>query len=181
MVLTLAVSSPQTIARIHGTIVKIDRKRDTFMIHHDPFALMPMSMTMEVEPKRRADLKQLHVGEVIDVMVDTSIVPWPGTQYPAVACTCPMIVRIFAAPVFATLLLHTRPALADVNGTVRGTVTVGGHAAAAISVSLDGEGTHATRVTDAQGRFTFAAVTFGTTRQGERRRVNRQASSRRVD
>jgi Cu/Ag efflux protein CusF len=80
MVLTLAATPPQTIARIHGTIVKIDHKRDTFMIHHDPFALMPMSMTMEVEPKRRADLKQLHVGEVIDVTVDTSIVPWPGTN-----------------------------------------------------------------------------------------------------
>jgi hypothetical protein len=41
---------------------------------------MPMSMTMEVEPVRRADLRKLRVGEVIDVTVDTTIVPWPGTN-----------------------------------------------------------------------------------------------------
>jgi hypothetical protein len=40
---------------------------------------MPMSMTMEVEPVRHADLGKLHVGEVIYATVDTSIVPWPGT------------------------------------------------------------------------------------------------------
>jgi Cu/Ag efflux protein CusF len=80
MVLALAATSPLAIARIHGTITKIDPKRGTFMIHHDPFASMPMSMTMEVEPKRRADLRKLHVGEVIDATVDTTIVPWPGTD-----------------------------------------------------------------------------------------------------
>jgi Cu/Ag efflux protein CusF len=80
MVLALAATSPLAIARIHGTITKIDPKRGTFMIHHDPFASMPMSMTMEVEPVRRSDLRTLHAGEVIDVTVDTTIVPWPGTN-----------------------------------------------------------------------------------------------------
>jgi Cu/Ag efflux protein CusF len=80
MVLTIAATSPLAIARIHGKVVKIDTKRGTFMIHHDPFASMPMSMTMEVEPKRRSDLAKLHVGETIDATVDTTIVPWPGTD-----------------------------------------------------------------------------------------------------
>jgi hypothetical protein len=39
-----------------------------------------MAMTMEVEPVRRADLRKLHVGEVIYATIDTSIVPWPGTD-----------------------------------------------------------------------------------------------------
>ena len=80
LALTLAATAPQTIAHIHGTIVKIDPARRTFMIHHDPFPLMPMAMTMEVEPKRPADLRKLHVGEVIYATIDTSIVPWPGTD-----------------------------------------------------------------------------------------------------
>ncbi len=80
MFLTIAAASPPTIAHLHGTIVKIDRERGTFMIHHDPFPSMPMAMTMEVEPKRRSDLQKLHVGEVIDATVDTTIVPWPGTD-----------------------------------------------------------------------------------------------------
>jgi Cu/Ag efflux protein CusF len=80
MALTIAATTPQTIAHIHGTIVKIDPKRSTFMIHHDPFPMMPMAMTMEVEPVRRADLRKLHVGEVIYATIDTSIVPWPGTD-----------------------------------------------------------------------------------------------------
>jgi Cu/Ag efflux protein CusF len=80
MALTIAATSPQTIAHIHGTIVKIDAKRSTFTIHHDPFPMMPMAMTMEVEPKRHADLRKLHAGEVIYATVDTSIVPWPGSD-----------------------------------------------------------------------------------------------------
>jgi Cu/Ag efflux protein CusF len=80
LALTIAATAPQTIAHIHGTIVKIDLKRSTFMIHHDPFPLMPMSMTMEVEPVHRADLRKLYVGEVIYATIDTSIVPWPGTD-----------------------------------------------------------------------------------------------------
>jgi len=80
MALTIAATSPSAIAHIHGTIVKIDRAHGTFMIHHDPFPLMPMAMTMEVEPKRRADLQKLHVGEVIDATVDTANEPWPGTD-----------------------------------------------------------------------------------------------------
>ena len=79
MVLTIAAAS-LAIAHIHGTIVKIDPKRGTFMIHHDPFPIMPMAMTMEVEPKVRADLRKLRVGEVIYATVDTAVVPWPGTD-----------------------------------------------------------------------------------------------------
>lgn len=79
MALTLAATAPQTIAHIHGKIVKIDPARHTFMIHHDPFPMMPMAMTMEVEPKQPADLRKLHVGEVIYATVDTSVVPWSGT------------------------------------------------------------------------------------------------------
>jgi Cu/Ag efflux protein CusF len=79
-VATLAATSSLAIARIHGTITRIDSKHGTFMIHHDPFPAMPMSMTMEVEPKRRADLAKLHVGEVITATVDTSIVPWAGSD-----------------------------------------------------------------------------------------------------
>jgi Cu/Ag efflux protein CusF len=75
-----AAPTPQTIAHIHGKIVSIDPARHTFLIHHDPFPMMPMAMTMEVEPKDHADLAKLHVGEVIDATVDTSIDPWPATQ-----------------------------------------------------------------------------------------------------
>jgi Cu/Ag efflux protein CusF len=90
MVLTIAATSPSAIARIHGKIVKIDPVRGTFMIHHDPFPAMPMAMTMEVEPKNRSDLKQLRVGEYINVTIDTTIVPWPGTDIrPAPATAVP--------------------------------------------------------------------------------------------
>lgn len=68
------------VARIHGTITKIDRAKHTFWIQHAPFALMPMSMTMEVEPVHAVDLKVLHVGERVSVTVDTSVVPWSGTD-----------------------------------------------------------------------------------------------------
>jgi Cu/Ag efflux protein CusF len=74
----LIAASP--IAHIHGRIVSIDPKRGTFLIHHDPFAQMPMAMTMEVEPKNHGDLKKLHVGEVIDATIDTSVDPWPATN-----------------------------------------------------------------------------------------------------
>jgi Cu/Ag efflux protein CusF len=80
MALTIAASAPQTIAHIHGTIVKIDPARHTFMIDHDPFPMMPMEMTMEVEPVPHAELRKLHVGEVIFATIDTSIYPWPGTD-----------------------------------------------------------------------------------------------------
>jgi Cu/Ag efflux protein CusF len=73
------MATPQTIAHIHGRIVSIDTARHTFLIHHDPFPLMPMAMTMEVQPKNPADLAKLHVGEVIDATIDTSIDPWPAT------------------------------------------------------------------------------------------------------
>ena len=77
----VAATPAIAIARIHGTITKIDRARHTFWIHHDPFAQMPMTMTMEVEPVRRADLLMLRRGEVVNVTVDTTVVPWPGNQH----------------------------------------------------------------------------------------------------
>lgn len=80
MALTIAASAPQTIAHIHGRIVKIDPARHTFLIHHDPFPMMPMEMTMEVEPVQHAVLRKLHVGEVIFATIDTSVYPWPGTD-----------------------------------------------------------------------------------------------------
>jgi Cu/Ag efflux protein CusF len=76
----VSLLAASTIAHIHGRIVSIDMRRGTFEIHHDPFAAMPMAMTMEVEPKRRSDLRRLRVGEIIDATIDTSIVPWPATD-----------------------------------------------------------------------------------------------------
>ncbi len=78
--LTAAVIAASTIAHIHGRIVSIDARRGTFMIHHEPFPLMPMAMTMEVEPRRHADLRKLRVGETIDATVDTAVDPWPATD-----------------------------------------------------------------------------------------------------
>jgi Cu/Ag efflux protein CusF len=69
-----------SVARIHGRIISIDPKSGTFLIHHDPFKQMPMAMTMEVQPKNPADLKKLHVGEIIDATIDTGIDPWPATD-----------------------------------------------------------------------------------------------------
>jgi hypothetical protein len=80
MALTIAANAPQTIAHIHGKIVKIDAARHTFLIDHDPFPMMPMEMTMEVEPVRPGELRKLHVGEVIFATIDTAIYPWPGTD-----------------------------------------------------------------------------------------------------
>lgn len=79
LALTLATTM-SNVAHIHGKIVAIDAARGTFQIHHDPFPLMPMAMTMEAKPKNPADLKRLHVGEAIDCTVDTTIVPWPATD-----------------------------------------------------------------------------------------------------
>ena len=64
------------IAHIHGRVVSIDSKHGTFLIHHDPFPLMPMAMTMEVKVLRPADLRGLHVGEIVDATVDTALEPW---------------------------------------------------------------------------------------------------------
>jgi Cu/Ag efflux protein CusF len=75
-----AAPTPQTIAHIHGRIVSIDTKAGTFQIHHDPFPMMPMAMTMAVKPKNRALVTTLHVGEIVNATVDTSIYPWPGTD-----------------------------------------------------------------------------------------------------
>lgn len=53
------------------------------------------------------------------------------------------------------------PALADVTGIVRGTVTVDGRAGANAEVTLAGEGTSAATSADAGGRFAFGRVAFG--------------------
>jgi hypothetical protein len=34
----------------------------------------------EVEPKHRSDLRKLQVGDVVDVTIDTRVVPWVGTD-----------------------------------------------------------------------------------------------------
>jgi len=52
--LSTLVIAASTIAHIHGRVVSIDERHGTFFIHHDPFAAMPMAMTMEVQPKHRA-------------------------------------------------------------------------------------------------------------------------------
>jgi Cu/Ag efflux protein CusF len=80
MALALAAAASAELAHIHGRIVKIDPARGTFLIHHDPFPAMPMAMTMEVAPKHRTDLKQLHPGEIVDVTVDIAVEPWIGTD-----------------------------------------------------------------------------------------------------
>lgn len=69
-----------TTGRIHGKVVSIDAKHGTFLIHHDPFKLMPMAMTMMVKPRNPADLAKLHPGEVIDASVDTATDPWVLTD-----------------------------------------------------------------------------------------------------
>lgn len=63
-------------SRIHGTIVSVDAAHHTAQIHHDPFAAMPMAMTMVVRVPRAADLAKLHKGSVVDADVDTSKDPW---------------------------------------------------------------------------------------------------------
>jgi Cu/Ag efflux protein CusF len=78
--LSTLVIAASTIAHIRGRVVSIDERQGTFFIHHDPFAAMPMAMTMEVQPKHRADLRKLHVGETLDATIDTSVVPWPATD-----------------------------------------------------------------------------------------------------
>jgi Cu/Ag efflux protein CusF len=79
MALTIAAASPSSIAHIHGKVMAIDSAHGTFQIHHDPFPAMPMAMTMEVKPKNPADVRALHIGEVIDLTVDTSAEPWTAT------------------------------------------------------------------------------------------------------
>ncbi|MBC5811557.1 MAG: TonB-dependent receptor [Candidatus Eremiobacteraeota bacterium] len=63
--------------------------------------------------------------------------------------------------VTAALLFSGRPASADTSGLVRGTAATAGKPAPGITVSLKGEGTAATAVTDAGGRFSFPHVAFG--------------------
>lgn len=73
-----------------------------------------------------------------------------------------MIGRFWAALLAAFILCGPAlPAWADVTGAVRGLVTVDGTATSGVRVTLAGEGTSATTVTDANGHFAFAQVAFG--------------------
>jgi outer membrane receptor protein involved in Fe transport len=72
-----------------------------------------------------------------------------------------MIARFCAALIAALFLFGAQPAWADVTGNVRGSVTVDGTPAGNVSVTLAGEGTTRTVVTDTRGGFTFARVPFG--------------------
>lgn len=76
----LTAAAMPAIQHLRGTIVAIDAHKGTFRVHHEPFASMPMEMTMDVEPRDRRILKTLHVGERIRATVDTSTYPWPGTD-----------------------------------------------------------------------------------------------------
>jgi outer membrane receptor protein involved in Fe transport len=66
-----------------------------------------------------------------------------------------------AAFAFLIVLIAALPAFAAVTGAVRGIVTVDGAATAGITVTIAGEGTSATTVTDTHGRFVFGQVAFG--------------------
>ncbi|HXP92009.1 MAG TPA: copper-binding protein [Candidatus Binatia bacterium] len=63
-------------SQIHGTIVSVDSAHRTVEIHHDPFAAMPMSMTMVVKVPNAADLAKLHKGTIVNADIDTSKDPW---------------------------------------------------------------------------------------------------------
>jgi outer membrane receptor protein involved in Fe transport len=69
----------------------------------------------------------------------------------------------WSAVSFAILIVLAMalPAFAAVTGDVRGIVTVNGTATAGITVTIAGEGTSQTTLTDTQGRFTFGQVAFG--------------------
>jgi hypothetical protein len=73
-----------------------------------------------------------------------------------------MIARWSTALLAALLFcMPSLPAWADVTGGVHGTVTVDGAAGVGVRVTIAGEGTSATTLSDAQGRFAFAQVAFG--------------------
>ena len=74
-----------------------------------------------------------------------------------------MIVRLIAALLAAALYfpMLASPALADVTGSVRGTVTVDGAPTPGVHVTIAGEGTTTATVTDAAGHFTFGHIAFG--------------------
>jgi outer membrane receptor protein involved in Fe transport len=59
------------------------------------------------------------------------------------------------------LCVVAAPALADVNGFVKGTVTIAGKPAAGATITLHGEENTFTSRSDATGAFTFARVPFG--------------------
>jgi outer membrane receptor protein involved in Fe transport len=75
------------------------------------------------------------------------------------------MVRIPAAIVAALLaLFFALPAMAAVNGLVRGAVTIDGKPAAGVAVTLEGEGSRFTAVTRSNGQYVFSEVPFGSYR-----------------
>jgi len=75
------------------------------------------------------------------------------------------MVRIPAAIVAALLvLLIAQPAMAAVNGLVRGTVTIDGKPAANVPVTLEGEGSRFNATTRSDGEYVFSEVPFGSYR-----------------
>ena len=67
----------------------------------------------------------------------------------------------FAACLAAAFSMSAAPAFADTTGLVRGTITLGGKAAAGVAVTLSGEGTTFHAVTTAAGTFLIPRVPFG--------------------
>ncbi len=75
------------------------------------------------------------------------------------------MVRIPAAIVAALLVLFiAQPAMAAVNGLVRGTVTIDGKPAANVPVTLEGEGSRFNATTRSDGEYVFSEVPFGSYR-----------------
>lgn len=73
---SIVLIAATTVARITGAVVSVDPKGGTVLIHHEAFALMPMSMTMMMRPARRGDLAKLHPGDRVTATVDTATDPW---------------------------------------------------------------------------------------------------------
>jgi outer membrane receptor protein involved in Fe transport len=71
--------------------------------------------------------------------------------------------RLRACAIVFCIWLACAPhaALADVTGTVRGTVNVDGRPLGGVTVTLRGDGTEASSSTDAAGAFIFVRVAFG--------------------
>ncbi len=70
--------------------------------------------------------------------------------------------RYLAALVAAFVLFaYALPAVAAVNGLVRGTVTIDGKAASGVSVTLEGEGSLFKTKTTSNGGYVFSQVPFG--------------------
>jgi Cu/Ag efflux protein CusF len=74
--LAAVVPAAAATSHVHGKIVAVDAAHHEVQIHHDPFAAMPMAMTMVVIVPNPADFAKLHKGAVVEADVDTSKDPW---------------------------------------------------------------------------------------------------------